>query len=53
MDVAAIHQGFLRGLKARGGTVICDAPIMRLERIGRRMACGDVGRSRWYGRPSP
>jgi D-arginine dehydrogenase len=35
MDVAAIHQGFLRGLKARGGQVICDAPIMRLERIGR------------------
>jgi D-arginine dehydrogenase len=35
MDVAAIHQGFLRGLKARGGRVICDAPIMRLERIGR------------------
>jgi len=35
MDVAAIHQGFLRGLKARGGQVICDAPIARLERIGR------------------
>jgi D-arginine dehydrogenase len=35
MDVAAIHQGFLRGLKARGGQVICDAPIVRLERIGR------------------
>jgi D-arginine dehydrogenase len=35
MDVAAIHQGFLRGLKARGGQVICDAPVQRLERIGR------------------
>lgn len=35
MDVAAIHQGFLRGLRARGGQVICDAPIVRLERIGR------------------
>src|SRR5262245_36160546 len=35
MDVAAIHQGFLRGLKARGGQLICDAPVQRLERIGR------------------
>jgi D-arginine dehydrogenase len=35
MDVAAAHQGFLRGLKARGGQVICDAPLQRLERIGR------------------
>ena len=35
MDVAAIHQGFLRGLKARGGQVICEAPVQRLERIGR------------------
>ncbi len=35
MDVAAIHQGFLRGLKARGGQLVCDAPIARLERIGR------------------
>jgi D-arginine dehydrogenase len=32
MDVAAIHQGFLRGLKARGGTVLCDAGVAELER---------------------
>jgi D-arginine dehydrogenase len=32
MDVAAIHQGFLRGLKARGGTVLCDAGVTALER---------------------
>jgi D-arginine dehydrogenase len=32
MDVAAIHQGFLRGLKARGGTVVCDAGVLALER---------------------
>jgi D-arginine dehydrogenase len=32
MDVAAIHQGFLRGLKARGGTVICDAGVTALDR---------------------
>ncbi len=33
MDVAAIHQGFLRGLAARGGRVVCDAPATE---IGRR-----------------
>jgi D-arginine dehydrogenase len=32
MDVAAIHQGFLRGLKARGGTVVCDAGVSALDR---------------------
>ena len=32
MDVAAIHQGFLAGLKARGGQVVCDAAITALER---------------------
>ena len=31
MDVAAIHQGFLRGLRARGGTVVCDAGVTALE----------------------
>jgi len=32
MDVAAIHQGFLRGLKARGGSVVCDAAVTALDR---------------------
>ena len=32
MDVAAIHQGFLRGLKARGGTVVCDAGVTAIDR---------------------
>jgi D-arginine dehydrogenase len=32
MDVAAIHQGFLKGLKARGGAVACDAGVSALER---------------------
>lgn len=31
MDVAAIHQGFLKGLKARGGETICDAQATALE----------------------
>jgi D-arginine dehydrogenase len=32
MDVAAIHQGFLKGLKARGGTVLCDAGVTAFDR---------------------
>lgn len=32
MDVAAIHQGYLRGFKASGGTLVCDAPARRLDR---------------------
>jgi D-arginine dehydrogenase len=34
MDVHAIHQGYLRGLKARGGKVVCDADVVRCERNG-------------------
>lgn len=32
MDVAAIHQGYLRGFKAAGGTLICDAGVRGLTR---------------------
>jgi D-arginine dehydrogenase len=35
LDVAAIHQGFIKGLKARGGRLLCNAPVAALERIGR------------------
>jgi len=31
IDVAELHQGFLRGLKDRGGLVICDKRVERLE----------------------
>lgn len=34
MDVHAIHQGFLRGLKARGGTVVTNVDVQALERRG-------------------
>ena len=34
MDVNAIHQGFLRGLRARGGEIICDAEALGIERRG-------------------
>lgn len=32
LDVNAIHQGFLRGLKTRGGSVVCDAEVTGLGR---------------------
>ena len=34
MDVNAIHQGYLRGLKARGGKITCNTEVTRCERIG-------------------
>ena len=32
IDVAGLHQGFLRGLAARGGTLACGAPVSGIER---------------------
>lgn len=32
MDVATIHQGFLQGLRRRGGRLICKAPVTALAR---------------------
>ena len=32
MDVHGIHQGFLKGLRARGGGVVTDAEVTALER---------------------
>ncbi len=34
MDVHAIHQGFLKGLRARGGKVITDAEVLGLSSSG-------------------
>lgn len=34
MDVHALHQGYLRGLRRAGGTVICDAGVTALHREG-------------------
>jgi D-arginine dehydrogenase len=34
IDVNALHQGYLRGLKARGGRVVCNAEVGALERGG-------------------
>lgn len=34
MDVHAIHQGFLRGIRQHGGRVVGDAELLALERRG-------------------
>ena len=34
IDVAALHQGFLRGLRARGGTMTTEAAVTALARDG-------------------
>lgn len=45
MDVHAIHQGYLRGLRRAGGRVVCDAEVTTLARVGglwRAQAGGQV-----------
>ena len=45
MDVHSLHQGFLRGIRAHGGTVVCNAEAERLDRSAgtwRVHAGGDV-----------
>ncbi|MDO9113300.1 MAG: FAD-dependent oxidoreductase [Polaromonas sp.] len=45
MDVHAIHQGYLRGLRHAGGRVVCDAEVTALARVGglwRAQAGGQV-----------
>jgi D-arginine dehydrogenase len=41
MDVHALHQGFLRGVRAAGGSVHCNAAVSRIERVpgGWRVHC--------------
>lgn len=34
IDVDAVHQGFLRGIRARGGRVMCSARLRSLARSG-------------------
>jgi D-arginine dehydrogenase len=42
MDVHAIHQGFLRGMRRHGGRVVTDAEVTSLQRVGDvwRLAAG-------------
>lgn len=34
MDVHAIHQGFLRGARGNGATLVCDADVFQIAREG-------------------
>ncbi|RZI42656.1 FAD-binding oxidoreductase [Herbaspirillum sp. HC18] len=34
IDVHALHQGYLRGLRAAGGSVLCDADVSAMEYAG-------------------
>lgn len=34
IDSAALHQGFLRGMRARGGTLVTEAEVTKLARDG-------------------
>ena len=45
MDVHAIHQGYLRGLRHAGGAVVCSAEVTALKRVGGRwqVQAGGVG----------
>ncbi|MBB1602951.1 FAD-binding oxidoreductase [Variovorax sp. UMC13] len=36
MDVHAIHQGYLRGMRRAGGLLACDAEVTAVERTGER-----------------
>lgn len=33
IDVNEIHQGFLRGIRAHNGQIVCDAVVTRIERL--------------------
>ena len=33
MDVHAIHQGYLRGMRRAGGTLVCDADVLAIARV--------------------
>lgn len=36
MDVHAIHQGYLRGMRQAGGQLVCDAEVTAMERVQER-----------------
>ena len=43
IDVNGLHQGFLRGFKARGGMLVCDVHLDAVDRKGKtwRVVAGD------------
>lgn len=49
MDVHAIHQGYLRGMRRAGGTLVCDAGVTALRRQGSVWQVQAGGQ--WYEAP--
>ena len=43
IDVDALHQGYLKGLRRGGGRVVCNAEVTRIDRVGDiwRVRAGD------------
>jgi D-arginine dehydrogenase len=33
VDVDALHQGFLRGMRSQGGSLVCNAPVQSLRHV--------------------
>lgn len=50
MDVHAIHQGFLKGLRRQGGTLACDAEVTSLRHDGTHWHAQAADRRRWTAR---
>lgn len=46
MDVHAIHQGFLRGVRRHGGQLVCDADVRSIQHQGRQWII-DAGSARF------
>jgi D-arginine dehydrogenase len=46
MDVNAIHQGFLRGVRRYRGELVCDAPVTSMQRTGPAWEV-QAGERRW------
>jgi len=45
MDVHAIHQGFLRGIRRAGGRIVTDAEVTSLRRVGQVWQAGAGGQA--------
>ncbi len=55
MDVHAIHQGYLRGMRRSGGTLACNAEVTAMRARGGRLAASTPAargtRRRWCSTP--
>jgi D-arginine dehydrogenase len=50
IDVAGLHQAYLKGFRRRGGTLLCSGRVERLERSGNSWRVHGLARSaQWQG----